>query len=195
MDDEKKKQIESMIQAEKAPNEIVVGNPFEKHEVVEKEKFDSPPERDIPKEMVSEVHVKGMETIIREDDKVKKKILDQAERTIDDKIEELKQKSNKQTQDAVYNANSEACRNYGISESVPTWQQKMMRVGSSFWFIIYWVFASFTIAPVMVFFRGIQTFIKYTWLVIVIAIFCYIIIIIGIPLLITYFNAMTGGGM
>lgn len=193
MDENKKQEIEAVLAAEKA-KDVTIENPFVKKEdpaaVVP-----VTPEKNIPKEMVGQVHQMGMQAIIENDEKVKKQILDQAGKTIGNEIKQLEEKSNKSTQDAVYNANQEACRNYGIDESVPMWQQKMMRLGSSFWFIVYWIFASFTVAPVMVFARGFKTFIKQTWLVIAIAILCYLIIAVGIPVLITYFNAITGGGI
>lgn len=82
--------------------------------------------------------------------------------------------------------NSEACKNYGIDKAVPLWQIKIMKIGSAFWFMIYFIVATFTVAPIMVFFKGIKSFIKQTWLAVIFAIITYLIFAVVIPLLSVY---------
>ena len=55
------------------------------------------------------------------------------------------------------------------------------------WFIIYWLFATLTIAPINIFFKGIKAFIKNNYIVFIFALICYLVIVVGIPLLIKYF--------
>ncbi|OHE41463.1 MAG: hypothetical protein A2Y16_05335 [Tenericutes bacterium GWF2_57_13] len=207
MDKEKEKEIEALVDQklrdgkpsppiESHDHELVPGNPFDKR-VAPLQNEPAPvhvePPKDLPKEMVGEVHIKGMEAIIRDDQGTQAAILKQSKNSIENQIEQLKQKSAKQTQDVVYDANQEACQNFGIAESVPRWQIWLMRRGSDFWFIIYFVVAFFTIAPVMIFFRGIKTFVKKLWLALLLAIIVWAILYVGIPLLIHYLNAIQGG--
>ena len=61
-----------------------------------------------------------------------------------------------------------------------------MKIGAGAWFIIYWLFSTLTIAPINIFFKGIKAFIKNNFIVFVFAVMCYLIIVVGIPLLIKY---------
>lgn len=136
--------------------------------------------------LISELHKQAIATVVSNDSETKKHLLDKAKKSVKNEFEALEQESLNRKQQNTYNANEEACKNYGISKSVPLWQIQMMKIGSSFWFVIYFIIASFTIAPISVFFKGIKSFIKQTWLAIVFAILMYLIIGVAIPLLIKF---------
>lgn len=174
MDEEKRGQINALLDK----------NPFEKKEVAVTPSQD--PSK--PEQLVHDMHEAAMVEQVKNDETIQKKILDQATKTIDHEIKKIESRGESEVQQAVYDANKEACFNYGVSESVPQWQVRLMRIGSGFWFVVYFIFASLTIAPVNIFFRGIKSFIKNNVVVFIFAIVCYVLIVVGIPLLITYFG-------
>jgi len=191
MDKEKELAIQQMIDSMDKPS--ILENPFPapKKTDVESDKIQIVKEKDVPKELVEQVHEFGMKETIINNDKMKREILKQSQKSIENEIDIIKTNSEKKLQDTHYNANKVACKNYGLDESVPLWQQKMMRFGSAFWFVIYWLFASITIAPVSVFFNGIKVFVKVNWLVIVLSLISYLMMI-SIPILIQYFLNQAG---
>lgn len=138
------------------------------------------------REIVGQIHDAAVIETVKSNEEIQTKFKQQAEKSIRTELDTIDQELKARSQVATYNANDEACKNYGIDKSVPIWQIRLMRLGSGFWFIIYWIFASLTIAPLNVFFKGIKSFIKTSWLVFVFALICYLIIVIGIPLLIKY---------
>ena len=102
---------------------------------------------------------------------------------------ELLQK--REEQNAHFKVNEEACEDFGVAKSAPQWQVKMMKFGSSFWFVIWYLVAFVTVAPVSRFDRALRTFVKAHWLSIVISALVWIAIltsVIWIPLI----NRMLG---
>jgi hypothetical protein len=181
---DKEQQIESLIQKKEA--ELVPEDVFE--EKINPDDFTKPDIEDRAAIIVKELHDKAMLKKVMENPEIKERIFSVAENTIDNEIGIIGNTSKKRHQDSSYRLNQEACENYGVDESVPNWQQRMMVIGSSFWFVIYWIFASFSIAPVSVFNRGLKTFLKRNWITIPVAILCYLIIVVGVPLLIRYLS-------
>lgn len=140
------------------------------------------------KGIVANLHDRAILETVKNNQEVQQKFVEQAQKTINTELNSIEQEIKTRQQVAVYNANEEACRNYGIDKHVPTWQIKLMRVGSGFWFVIYWIFASVTIVPLNVFFKGISAFIKNSYVVFVFALLCYLAIVVGIPLVIKYLS-------
>lgn len=173
LDDEKKNEIQSILQREQK-NEI--------------QKVEPPPADNESADLIREIHKEAIVQAVKSDDKFKDKFVQQAEKSIDNELESLNQENVKRRQKTTYDANEEACKNYGIDSDVPLWEIRFMKIGSGFWFIIYWIFASLTIAPVNIFFKGIKSFIKTGWLVLVFALIAYLLIVVGIPILITFLN-------
>ena len=165
---------------EKAQEEQAMqfSNEFNKNE----EKVQEPKTNE---ELLAEVHKAAIVAEVKNNDETKGKIMDQAKRTIDQSIQELDNKNNLKVQNAVYNANSEACRCYGIEDSVPVWQVKLMAAGHAVWFVIYFIFASVTFCPINVFVKGIKSFVKNAWLAVLFGVICYLVIVIGIPLILS----------
>lgn len=136
-------------------------------------------------EVLTNVHNAAIVAEVKGSDETKDKIMEQAKRTIDQSIQEIDNKNTQKVQKAVYDANREACESYGIESSVPIWQVKLMKIGHSIWFVVYFIFASLTFCPINVFLKGIKSFVKNAWLAFLFAILCYLAIAIGIPFLLS----------
>lgn len=152
--------------------------------------FNSNSKLDIKKEdstetMISKLHQAAILAQVKNDDDTNRKFIEQAKKTVDNELDTLDKKNIVKRQEATYNANKEACKCYGIEDAVPLWQIRLMRIGHSIWFVIYWIFATITICPINVFVTGINAFIKRTWLSIIVALIIYLSFAVLIPLLIT----------
>ena len=145
---------------------------------------------DSPDKIIKAMHNTSVVHVATTDENVQKQFMDQAKKTVANELGAIDQENVDHRQKATYNANADACKNYGIEESVPLWEIKLMRAGSAFWFILYFLFASVTICPVSVFAKGIRAFIKSTWLAVVFAIICYLLIVAGLPVIV---NLLRGG--
>lgn len=137
-------------------------------------------------QILEEVHKAAIVAEVQNNDETKEKIMAQAQKTIDQSIQELDNKNNLKVQQAMYDANKEACRCYGIEDTVPTWEVRMMKVGHGVWFVIYFIFATLTFCPINVFVKGIKSFIKNAWLAVLVGVICYLVIVLGIPLILSY---------
>ena len=84
--------------------------------------------------------------------------------------------------------NKSAVKMYGYDKEDPrpNWQTAMMKFGSNLWFVIYWIIATFTVCPLSVFFDVFRAIFKKGWLAMIVAIFTYLVITVGIPLLSIY---------
>jgi len=140
------------------------------------------------REEISERHVDAIKCTIKNDEQTQKQFLTQAKKTIDNGLDTLDKKSMKERQDANFSVNAEACNAYGIEKSVPLWEIRLMRWGHNFWFVIYFIVASLSIAPVNIFFKGISYFIKKTWAALLIAILMYALVFIVLPIVMTHYG-------
>lgn len=136
-------------------------------------------------EMVTDIFKQGVVHVVANDQQVQEKILDTAKKAVEDKVEAISDQTTKEAQVSAYDANSDACQNYGIMKDVPKWKINMMKAGSAFWFIIYFIFASLTVAPITIFVKGLVGVIKQVWIAVVVAILFYLVVAVGIPYLIT----------
>lgn len=135
-------------------------------------------------EIIDTLHKVAVVQEIQNNEETQQEIVQQAKKSIKNRLKEIDNDNNGKAQKSSYNANQEACKAYGIENNVPVWQVRLMRFGHSIWFIIYWLFATITICPINVFVKGLKAFIKNTWLVIILAVLCYLLITFGIPFLI-----------
>jgi len=174
MDEEKKLEIAEMMKQELSKEE--------------KSKVSPGPNKNEAQEIVGEIHKAAIVETVKSSEEVQKKVVDQAKKSIENELEALEYENTTRKQKTAYDANKEACRNYGIDDSVPTWQVRLMKVGSGFWFVIYFLFASITIAPINIFFKGINAFIKNNYIVFVFAVIAYLLIVVGIPLIISQYG-------
>lgn len=142
-------------------------------------------------EMVTEIFKQGVVHTVSNDQEVQKKILDTAKGVVSDKVDALKQQSTKEVQVSTFDANRDACENYGIEKDVPIWKINMMKAGSAIWFVIYFIFASLTVAPITIFLKGLSGAIKKIWLAAIVAILFYLLIAVGVPVLVHYIPLWT----
>src|SRR5690554_4978054 len=177
MNDQKKNEIQELVNQELNTSDIFA---------VKKE--DDNKSSSQAKKLVGQLHDAAVMETVKIDEDIQTKFKSQAKKSIETELNVIDQELKTREQVATYNANDEACKIYGINNAVPTWQIKLMRFGSGFWFIIYWVFATLTIAPINVFFKGIKAFIKNTYVVFIFALLSYLIIVVGIPILIKLLN-------
>jgi len=182
LDEEKKKEIKEAMALEKVEEIEVPKDIFDKkheEEVLVKKEVSR------TTKLVKDLHDAGLIKIVENDEAVQEVILKQAHKSIENELLIIDSQGKKATQDAVYDVNKEACENYGIDKSVPGWQVKMMRAGSAFWFVIYWLVASLTVVPIVVINKGLKVVIKKVWLTAALTGLFYLIFAVGIPLLIT----------
>lgn len=118
-----------------------------------------------------------------QDPLIDKKLTEGAKDYIENKVEAKVAEGKKENQDAKYDLRKEACENYGKNASCPMWQQNMMVIGDAFWFLFYWIVASVTICPIMIFSKGIKGVIKISWLSWILAAIIYLLIAVAIPLI------------
>jgi hypothetical protein len=178
--DEKEKEIENLVEMKlKVPDSIF--NKSQKNQESNRAKEVTRTER-----IVKELHDQGLIKYVEDDVEVQKKIMNQVEKSIDTELSKIHSKGTQQAQEAAYDANQEACKNFGVPAAVDEWKIKMMRWGSSIWFVIYYIIAMVTIVPISVFTRGIDTFLKRNWLSVLLSTIIWIFISVGLPLLIKY---------
>lgn len=135
--------------------------------------------------LIGDAHKQAIVATIQNKEEVQERVLNQAEKSIDNELKSLEQENIQRLQKTTYDANKEACSNYGINNDVPLWQINLMRMGSAVWFVIYWIVASLIICPINVFCKGLKAFIKQGWLVLIIGVILYLVIAVGVPFLIT----------
>ena len=149
----------------------------------EKKEENKKEETNKTKEIITKVHEQATIDIVKNDKEVQQKILDKAHTSIDRELDTLDQVEKERNQKATYDANREACEIFGIDKDVATWKVKLMRFGDNIWFLVYYVVAFVTIAPINRFAKGIKAFIKQSWLVIIVAILMWALIFVGIPII------------
>ena len=137
--------------------------------------------------LINDIHKNAIISEVNNNKDIQKEFIEQARKTVGNELYSINQENILKKQKVSYDVNKEACRVYGIDEQVPSWQIQLMKLGSGCWFIIYWLFATLTIAPINIFFKGIKAFIKNNYIVFIFALICYLVIVVGIPLLIKYF--------
>lgn len=182
------------MNSEQNKNKDITTNVFNK--IAEKKQQDTLPiaqksetEKEVQR-LVAALHSQAIVSSVENSEEFQAKFITQAKKSIDNELESLDQENIKRRQQTTYDANAEACKNYGINADVPLWQIRLMKFGSGVWFVVYWLFATFTIAPISIFFKGIQSFIKSSWLVFIFALLSYLLIVVGIPLLLALLGAI-----
>ena len=123
---------------------------------------------------------------IKNDEAVQARMLNTADKLIDNKLEEASNDSERQKKEAVFKNNKDACDLYGIDEkTVPTWVVSGARLAHSFWYIVWLIVGFFTTAPVVFLSKKISVILKRTWVAVLLAIFIYAAVIF-MPILINY---------
>lgn len=132
-------------------------------------------------EMINAVTNKTTLDLVTNDEETKKKIVEHSKQQIDNEIEINNNKAESDKIETKFKCNKEACKIYGVVDAVPLWQQRMMVVGYSIWFVIYFIIATLTIAPISIFAQKLTKIVVKSWAAILIAVVLYLIIVIGVP--------------
>ena len=137
-------------------------------------------------QMVNNVFEQGVVHVVSNNEGVQAQILDTAEKVVRNKAEAIANQTTKEAQMSALEVNRDACENYGIQKDVSLWKVNLMKMGSAFWFVVYFIIASLTIAPVTVFMKGLIGSVKKIWLAIILAVIFYLLIAVGLPLFVTW---------
>lgn len=144
-------------------------------------------------DVVHDLFSAAVVSTVKNDESVRNKITDTAKQVITNKTEAIKHDSEKEHTASFFGANESACAIFGYDDqTTPKWQVRMMKFGAAVWFVIYYILALFTVAPVMVFMNGLTKIIKKHWASMLLAILFYLIIIVGIPLISTLASGVIG---
>ena len=141
--------------------------------------------------LVEKIHEQAKFDVVKNDKDVQNAILETAKKNVAIEMDTLSNKTAKDNNKASMERNAEACSIFGFSSKkdiVERWQQKLMVGGYNFWLCIYYIFAFFTVAPITLVFGKIQVAIKKTWLAMLLAIFIYSLLAIGLPIIIANMN-------
>ena len=137
-----------------------------------------------PKEKTEELlemaHQEAIIHTIQNDEGVQKKVIQGAEEHVLSELEVRKQEQTKRVQDATFDAIEDAAQNYGIDSGRPLWQLRMAQVGSSFWFIVWFIISSFTFTPVLFFLKMIGTQVENAKLKWTFTVLLYVLLIFGL---------------
>ena len=129
---------------------------------------------------------------VANDDEVKGEIVDKAKGAVMDEVDALTNHSKNKAKKANFLLHDDDCSNYGIDETVAPWKVRLMAVGSAFWFVVYFIIASVTVAPITIFMKGLLGAVKKIWLAVILAIVFYLLLGVGLPLLISYLSGAFG---
>lgn len=170
-------------QPEKADDRVEV-LPAEQASVppVFKKEIQPPENPDKVTDVVNNLFGQAVVQTVATDTGLQENILNTAKQVVTDKADAIGDKAKLERQKSAFDISKDACENYGITKDVPLWKVKMMRAGSAFWFIIYFIIASVTVAPITIFLKGLKGSIKQIWLAVVLAVVFYLLIVVGIPL-------------
>lgn len=183
MDDilEKEKEVDALVEKKlTVPPDIFK----KKNEEVNKH----PTEKDIShaEVLVQEMSKQGIITIASNDPDVQQKILDQAKMSIAMELSKIDSRGKKEAQEAAYDANKEACKYFGVSNEDEIWKIKMMKVGSAFWFVVWFCISFVSFTPIAIVADKINNFIKWYWLSLTITIVIFLFITVALPLLLKF---------
>lgn len=137
-------------------------------------------------EMVQVLKNQKAMDLLQNDEATQKQIEEHTKQEIADQLDIDKDKTANTKAKTKFEGNEEACKVYGVEKSVPLWQQKMMSIGAGIWFVIYFIFASFTVAPLSTFALKLNVIFKKMWVSIAVAIGIYVVCAILIPFLLAY---------
>lgn len=134
-------------------------------------------------ETINALKNKEVMNLFKTDDEIKNKITESAKQDIQDNIDINNQDNKNKKAKKKFEGNKEACKIYGVEETVPLWQQALMSIGSAFWFVIYFIVATLTIAPISTFTMKLNTIFKKLWVSIALAVVIYVAVVLTLPIL------------
>lgn len=112
---------------------------------------------------------------IDNDDDIAKKVDNLADELIDGSTEKVKNESEKGVKKALYENNISACSLIGVNEdTTPGWVIKIAQAIEAFWYAIWCIIASVTVAPIVFLCIKIRIILKKTWVAAVVAVIVYL---------------------
>lgn len=158
---------------------------FETKEVAvsEENKPKMPPKPFTPSEVVEQIFNGAVVETVKNDDNVKREIVESAKGTIFNKTQAIKNTAEAEAKEAYFNNNKDACECFGFKEEkmLEKWAVKCMKFVYRILLMIYIAIASFTLAPIIFILQRLKNAIKKTWLAIIIALCIYAIIYFVLP--------------
>ncbi len=139
-------------------------------------------------EVVQALQNREVLSVANTDNEVQDKLNANAKGIIETATDTIAKDTKLKNQHANFKVNEFACKIYGVNESCPVWQQRLMKIGAAFWFIIYWLFASITIVPVNTFLQMVGNIIRNNfckWFLSLLFYAILLFIVIGTPILIS----------
>lgn len=134
-------------------------------------------------DVVRAVQNKKTMELAETDETVRAQMEENAKHSIDDSMKVVANESATRVNESHFDLHKTANKMYGFKEARPLWQQKMMVVGASIWFVIYFIIASVTVCPISVFCDVFKNIFKKAWIAIIVSLIVYLAIVVGIPLL------------
>lgn len=184
MEDEELNRIREKIEEKKQEQSLSVFDKRKQNEVTQVE-----PKQDKNGELVEQLFQEGIKHQIQNNVALQDKVLETAEHYVQNKADTLKNNVEAEKKESEYNNNKDACEAYGFNEKrTPRWAISFMKWGYNIVLAIYLFIASFTVMPIIFLFKKISIAVKHTWLAIVFALFIYLFIVVGIPLIATIHN-------
>jgi hypothetical protein len=123
---------------------------------------------------------------VKENEEVRDRITEHGLNVLTTELSTQKKKLENKKAKVNFDSNKVACQIYGVDDTVPIWQQGLMKFWYNILFIMYFVVASFTIAPIVFVAIKMQNAIKKSWITYVLAFLLYLAIV-GTPMLLTFF--------
>jgi hypothetical protein len=129
-----------------------------------------PPNSVTPSDVVEQIFNGAVVEMVKNDDNVKREILDGAKATIRNKTNAIKDNTETEAKEAHFNNNKGACECFGFTEtSTERWAVTMMsfwhRIMTAIWIVIGFV----TYAPVVFIAHKVSVIIKKTWIAVLVA--------------------------
>ena len=122
--------------------------------------------------------------LIKNDETVKQRVEDNAKSMITTQLDTESTKIKTENAKSKFDASKNACKVYGVEDTVPMWQLRMMKFGSAFWFVIYFfTIGTFVIAPISTFAMKLNVVFKKLWVALVVAVTVYLMIVLSLILI------------
>lgn len=123
------------------------------------------------------------------DENVKNELLDSAGKVIKNKTNAIKERAEQEEKEAYFNNRKGACDCFGYDEATTEkWAVNFMNLWHNVMTAI-WIFVGcFTFAPITFVAKKIKVIFKKTWIAVTLAVFIYLLVAVGIPLLTGYLN-------
>ena len=125
------------------------------------------------------------------DDEVKKEILDTAKQAVKDKTEAIKNQTDKESKEAYFDNNNDACKYFGYDEKTTSkFHVKLMAFWSAILNTLYiCTFGFLIVSPLTFLCKKVKVIIKQTWAAFLLALFIYLLVIMS-PVIVKWVSSI-----